>query len=882
MTEAPTHPPMPPPWAERLAAMRLPADRREFVVGDLGEEFQHRLASQGPEAARRWYWRQAWRTAFGRHPRLLRPPMAPDMTRRPPPMPPILPDLRYALRGLRRQPGFTLAAVLTLALGIGANAAVFRVAWQVVLKPLPYPQADRLVHVWEAYTRGGRELTNLVAPGNYVDWQRGAPVFDAIGAYTALRLRLDLTGVGDPTQLETRYVVGDFFRTFNMPPLVGRAFAAADVKVDDLSPVVLSEHVWRQQFGGDPGLIGQTIRLGGVPHPVVGVMPEAFGIAGGATVDVWMGISLNPAEAANHGAHYLGVVARLKPGVSVDQAIAAVRAAARQDSLAFPASNKDTSATVEPMTSQRGGTFRPAIFLLAGAAGFVLLIACANLASLQLARSLSRAREFGIRTALGASRGRLVALLVVESAVLAIAGAAVGLTLSSGMLALLARVAPQTLRAGASAAIDLPTLLCAGLAAVVSVGLFASLPAWQAATRASGWINQRATTGDRRAALIRTVLVTGQLALATMLVVSATLLVTSLALVLRVDPGFDAHGVLAFDLTMPNQFADQDLLFKNVFRTVEALPGVTAACAINVIPFDETFNMTYVPQLPNGPAATAVGAFPRTITPGCFDVLRLRLLGGRSFTDREPTRVGIVTDSFARRAFPGANPIGQRVHLGVPEGELIEIVGVIADSLQSSLEARPYPQFYEVFSAQAAFPPTSVLVRTSVAPAAVFSSVRAAVRRIDPDQPVGRLRTLEDIVGTSTSERKFDLGLFLGFALIALALSAVGTYGLFAHVVAERRAEISIRMALGAVPEQVVRLMLRRAWVAIGLGLGVGVLGAYAASDALRHLLFGLSPTDPRAYVGVVLVLGTVALAAAWIPSRRAAQVDPVGVLRES
>ena len=882
MTDAPDDPLMPPRWAERLVAIRLPADRREFVVGDLGEEFQHRLASQGPEAARRWYWQQAWRTALGRHPRVLQAQNAPDPIRRPHPMPSLVPDFRYALRGLRRQPGFTLAAVVTLALGIGANAAVFRVAWQVVLKPLPYPQADRLVRVWEAFTRNGREATNIVAPGNYADWRRDTHVFEAIGAYTALRTRLDLTGTGDPTQLETRYVVGDFFRTLNMPPLVGRTFAASDVREGDSSPVVLSEHVWRQHFGGDRRLVGQTIRLGGEPHPVVGVMPEAFGAAGGATVDVWVGMNLTPTEAANHGAHYFGVVGRLKPGASVDQAIADVRAAARQGALAFPKTNQDISATVEPMTSDRGGTFRSAIFLLAGAAGFVLLIACANLASLQLARSLSRAREFGIRTALGASRGRLVRLLVAESALLAIAGAAVGLMLSSWLLAILARVAPQTLRAGASAAVDLPTLLGAGLAAIVSVGLFASLPAWRAATRANRWVNQRATTGDRRAALIRTVLVTGQLALATVLVVSATLLVTSLALVLRVDPGFDAQGVLAFDLTMPNAFADQNLLFNNVFRSVAAIPGVTATCAINVIPFDETFNMTYVPERPDGPSATPIGAFPRTITPGCLDVLHLRLLGGRAFTDREPTRVGIVTDSFARRAFPGANPIGQRVHLGVAEGALIDVVGVVADSLQSSLEGRPYPQFYEVFSAQAAFPPTSVLVRTSVPPAAVFSSVRAAVRAIDPDQPVARLRTLEDIVGTSTSERKFDLGLFLGFALIALALSAVGTYGLFAHVVAERRAEIGIRIALGAVPGQVVRLILRRAWVAISLGLGAGVLGAVAASDALRHLLFGLSPTDPRVYVGVVLVLGTVAIGSAWIPSRRAAHVDPVGVLRDT
>jgi putative ABC transport system permease protein len=796
-------------------------------------------------------------------------------------MPPLTHDLRFALRGLRRQPGFTVAAVLTLALGIGANAAVFRVAWQVILKPLPYPAADRLVRVWEAYHRGGRELTNTVAPGNFVDWQRDTHVFEKFAAYNALRSTVDLTGVGDPAQLDVRTVTADYFPVFGVAPLVGRTLGAADAR-PDVSTAVLSEGVWRQRFGGDSHVVGRTIQLSGDSYTVVGVMPAAFGGAAGSTIDAWLGMGVSPAEAANHGGHYFGIVARLKPGVTVDQAIADVKAAARRDSLLFPDSNKDTSATVVTLDAERGGTLRSAFTLLAGAAGFVLLIACANLASLQMARGLARAREFGIRTALGASRSRLMIQLLVESMVIATLGAAAGIALSSWSLGVLGHVAPQSLKAGAAAGIDFATLACAVGLALVSVVLFAIAPAWRAASGGGRWTSQRAVTSDRRTAAARTVLVVGQLALAVMLLVSATLLVTSLTRVLRVDPGFDPSGVLTFDLSLPGTryptFDARRQLFDNVFRELTAIPGVTAVCGINAVPFDQTFNMTYVPEGQMAP----IGAYPRTVTPGCFDTLRVRLVAGRPFTDHESRRVGIVTERFAHLAWADDSPIGRRVHLGVANGDLIEIVGVVNDSLQTSLEARAYPQFYETASTQDTFRPTSVLVRTALPAASLFSAVRGAVRRVDADQTVARLRSLDVLVGTSVAERQFDLGLFAGFAIIALLLSAVGIYGLFAQVVAQRRPEIGIRMALGAQPAEVVRLILRRAWIAVGLGLTTGIVGAYAASGVLRRFTFQLSPTDPRIYAAAAAALGTVAIIAAWIPSRRAARVDPVGVLRDS
>jgi putative ABC transport system permease protein len=882
MTTAP--PPRPPAWAERIAARRLPRDRREFVLGDLDEEFQARASADGVRAASRWYWREAWRTVFSRHPRVFHDrahadasPIAPRIL----PMPSLLHDVRLACRTLVRLPAFTLTAVATLAIGIGANAAVFRVAWHVMLKPLPYAHADRLVRVWEAYSRGGRDLSNVVAPGNFVDWQRGTHVFDAFAAYNGLRSTADLTGVGDPAQLEIRSVTADYFDVFGMAPLTGRTLGATDAR-DDVSTVVLSEALWRQRFGADPHAVGRTIDLSGTPYTIVGVMPEAFGVSAGPTIDAWIGRGFSPDEIAAHGAHYLGIVARLKPGVTIDTAIADVKAAAARDSLAFPDTNKNTSATVVSIESERGGTFRSAIGLLSGAAAFVLLIACANLASLQLVRGLSRARELSVRAALGASRGQLVRQLLLEAIVVATAGGVAGLAVSSWTMSLLAHVAPTALRAGTAAGLDAATIAWTAGLSLASVILFALAPAWRATSSGTRWISQRTATGDRHAAGARTALVVGQLALAVVLVVSATLLVVSLARVVRVDPGFDPGGVAAFDLSLPGSryptVEARRELFQRVFDEVGAIPGVTAVCGINAIPFDQPFNMTYVPEGQTAP----IGSYPRTVTPGCFDVLRVHLIAGRLFTDHETTRVGIVTQRFAHLAWGDAPAVGQRLHVGVAAGAVVEIVGVVSDSLQNTLEAPVYPQVYESASTSRTFPPQSVMLRASVPPTSIFGAVRAAVRRVDVDQPVARLRSLDDVVGASMAERRFDLGLFGGFAIIALVLSAVGIYGLFAYLVAERRAEIGIRMALGARPEMVVQLMLKRAWIASGIGLAIGIGGAYAIATLLRGFMFGVSTTDPRVYAGVAITLGAMAILAAWVPSRRAARVDPAAVLRNA
>ncbi len=787
-------------------------------------------------------------------------------------------DLRLGGRLLARQPGFALTAVLTLALGVGANAAIFTVAWQTLLKPLPYPGGERLVRVWETFQPN--DTPNLVMPANFHDWERDAHSFQAIAAFTARRGTADLTGGGEPEQWNVRYVTGAYFDVFGLEPIVGRVLDRHDV--DNESPaVVISESAWRRRFGADPAIAGRAIRLGGEPRAVIGVMPAAFSIAGG-DVDAWAPLSLPPEEPGTRlRAHYLGVVARLEPGATVEGATAEVKGIAARAATRYPEANGKLSAKVQSLRSLRGGTVRSGLHMLWWAAAFVLLIACANLASLQLARAARRTRELGVRAALGASRGRLVAQLLTENLVLSACGTVAGLALSWWVLRAIGAIAPPDVRLAASAGFQPVVVIYAAAVAIGSALLFGAAPAWHAAKHAARALGQRTHTSDRGATRARAVLVTSQVALAVMLVVAATLLITSLARVLAVDPGFNPHGLFTFDVSLPNArfdtFARREQLIDGVMRELAALPGVTATCAINEIPFDEPGGMTYVPE----GRTDAVGASPRTVTPGCFAALDVRLLRGRLFRDHESTRVGIVTKTFADQAWSGADPIGRRVHLGIPTGDLIEVVGVVSDSRQYSLESRPYAQFFEFASEDSAFWPERIVARAVVPPESLFTAVRSAVRRVDPDQPVARLRTLDDVVGASLANRRFDLSLVSGFTFVAIVLAAVGIYGLLAQIVAQRTSEIGVRLALGATRGSAVRLVMASAWRAVAIGVPVGLAGAAAASGLLRSFVFGVSPTAPAIYVLAASGLAAMAVGAAWLAARRAARVDPIVALRQ-
>ena len=790
----------------------------------------------------------------------------------------MLRDIRQGLRVIWRQPGFALAAILTLALGLGANTAIFTVAWQLMLKPLPYAHTDRLVEIWETYDKNNPLNVNPVAPAFYHRWLRDADAFEALAAYSYFQPGASLTGGGEPEQLVTRNVTGAYFRVFEMAPLVGRVLGDEDATPTSRS-VVLSEGLWRRRFGGDPNIVGREIRLFDEARVVVGVMPARFETAAGR-VDLWSGMSFTPAQAETGLAHYLGVVGRLKPGVAIDEAGRRVAAITERLVPQFPVLDQKLSGRVRAVDAQRGGALREGVFNLIGAAAFVLLIACANLASLQLARGATRSREFGIRAAIGASRWRLVRQVLVESLVLATIGTGVGLLVSSLLLRVLSSVAPISIRIAADSGVDAVVVLYALGLALVAALLFALAPAWRASTRAIAWLRQRMSSIDKRATLARSILVGGQIALAVVLLVGASLLITSLGRVLTVSPGFDPSGTLTFDLSLnssrfdtePQRFAFMD----RIGETVRALPGVTGACAMYGVPFDaDAPTMTFVPD----GETRSLPAYPRTIEGDCFSVLKLQLLRGRLLTAHEPTRVAVVSETLAASAWPGQDPIGHKLRFGVPTGDVIEVVGVVNDSLQRTLDRRSLPQVYES-AREGGFRPNSMLVRSSVPPESLFGAVRAAVRRVDPDQPVARLRTLSAIIDQTTSPRRFNLLLLGGFASVAFILAVVGIVGLEHETVAERRNEIGIRLALGATAASVVRLVLVRAMISVAAGLAIGLGGAWLASRLLQQQLFEVSATDPRIYAAVAAGLAGAAIIAAWLPARRAARVDPTSVLR--
>ena len=872
----------PPALARALVTLLVRRDARDVILGDLDEDFDQQLSDgAGIGAARRRYWRQAFGSvaAFGRD--RLAPDLAvePDMhdERRGVYFSHLWQDFRHGLRLLTRSPGFALTSIVTLAVGIGANTAIFAVAWQMILRPMPYPEPDQLVTVWEKNIKS--ESRNTVMPANYRDWEREGSSFAVIAAFGAFQGTQDLSGGGEPEQWRVRNVTGRFFDVFSMRPLLGRTLTAADA----LAPtVVLSEHTWRRRFGADPSIIDREIRLGDRATRVVGVMPRRFEEAG--QLDAWQAFELAPEKPGQRlAAHYLGVVARLKPGVTPAQADAEVRAIAARAAKLFPNENGALSAMVVPMQHDRGTRIRSALVLLSLSAAAVLLIACVNLGTLLTSRTAGRMQEFGVRASLGASRPRLVAQLVTESLVLATVAAIAGVMLCRGLLYAFDAYYPNAGVPVSRAGTD-PAVLTFALAVAVLGALgFAVWPAWRASGRASAYLGRRADTGDRRARAMRASLVSVQIALAVVLVISATTLGVSLRNVLDVDPGLSTDGVLTFDASLGRARLDtsarrQELL-RRIVDEVRTVPGVTAACAINQSPFSPEFAgvMWYIAEGQEKP----VVASPLTVTPGCFELLRMRLLRGRAFSDQDVSRAAIVNESFARAAWPHQDAVGQRVHVGVKEGDLIEVVGVVADTRQQSLAQRPNPVLYEVAVTAAAFAPSRVLARTSGPPEALFAAVRAAVRRVDPDQPVANLRTLDDLRSATVSGRRFDLSLVSLFTVLALVLSAVGIYGLLAQSVAQRTREIGVRLAVGATPASVVALIMRAAWVSVGFGAAAGLAGAYYAARLLQSFAFGISVTDRSVYTGVVAGVAALALTAAWIAARRAARIDPVRTLNQ-
>ena len=805
----------------------------------------------------------------------------------------VLRDLRYAARALLRSPGFTAVALLTLALGIGANTAIFSVVNSVLLKPLPFQQPDRLVQVFES-TRGG---LGTASPPNFTDWRNESSAFAVMGAYTATAGAL--TGRGDPQRIAGAAVTGDFFRVLAETPLLGRAISQAEAVSGQDKVVVLSHRLWQRQFGADRAIVGRTVQLDGGDYTVIGVMPPGFEYPAGA--DMWVPLVFTEDDlATQRGAHYLDVIARLAPGMSMEQASSQMAAIADVLETRYPDTNTGAGAFVLPLRDALVGNVRPALLILLGAVGFVLLIACANVANLLLARTVARRRELAVRSALGAGRGRLVRHVLAESLLLAVLGGAAGVLLASLALQVLLTLPLDGMPRLEDTGLDGTVLAFTAGVSILTGVLFGLLPAIRsgrardltAALKAGGGAVAQERTGGRT----QGALVIAEMAFAVLLLAGAGLLLKSFVTLQRVDPGFNPGGVLTFNIALPRSAypdpEDSQAFFETLNRRIGALPGVESVAGIFGLPLTG-FNYTIsVEQLDGAPAYDEPGeeryTQVRVVTPDYFRTMQIPLLAGRALaaSDRAGAQpVVVVNQSAAELLWPADEALGHRFELGTTlglGGPRIggTVVGVVGDVRHHGPVEEPRP---EVYAAHGQFPVDfmSMTVRASVPPASLVNPIRDELRALDGSLPMDEVRTMEQRLAASVAQPRLYMLLLSVFAAAALLLAAIGIYGVMACAVRNRVHEIGVRRALGAEAGDVLRMVVGSGMsLALG-GLVLGLLAAYALTRVLARLLYGVSATDPLTFAGVALLLTAVALLASFIPAQRAARIDPMIALRE-
>jgi putative ABC transport system permease protein len=799
-------------------------------------------------------------------------------------------DVRLAGRTLARAPGFTIAAVLALALGIGATTAIFSVVDAVLLRPLPYDEPDRLAVI---FNRG----FSAVSPANFLDWRRQASRLSAMGAAEAWGTNL---GGGDRAErLEGVHVTAGLLPMLGVRPLLGRLFVPEEDNPGRSHVVVLNHRLWQRRFGGDPGIIGRSLLLDGEPHTVVGVMPRGFEFppfwATGA--EVWAPMPLSD-RATNRHAESLRAFARLAPGATLEEARAELATIAARMEQAEPGTNKDV--VLRALDEVVVGNVRMALLVLLGAVAFLLLIACANVAHMLLARAAARHREIALRAALGASRGRVIRHLLTETLVLAGAGGAAGLALAGAAIRGLIAMSPGNLPRLESATLDWRVLAVTGAVSLATGILFGLLPALQASRtdlNASLREGDRASTAGRGRHRLRRLLMASELALALVLLVGAGLMIRTFVALRRFDPGFDPRHVVSAVVSLTGSQAAEPgrrlPFYRAALDRIRALPGVESAATINHLPLagDVWRTPFHVEGAPVEAAGEGPRATYRVVSPGYFPAMGLRLVRGRDFGAEdamEAPGVVIVNESLAQKSWPGIDPVGRRLTLDPDDPVWLTVVGVTRDAVRGEWAARPDPEVYlpllqsrtylERRGGPFAF--MTIVVRTSADPAAVAPSVRSAVWEVDGNVAVSDLQTMDDVVAHSTASPRFYLLLLGSFAAAALALAAVGIYGVMSYSVARRRGEIGIRMALGAKPGDVLRLVMGEAISVAAAGALVGLVAALALSRLMSGLLYGVAATDPITFAGVCAVLTVVALAATYIPARRAVRVDPLAALR--
>jgi putative ABC transport system permease protein len=797
----------------------------------------------------------------------------------------LLQDIRYALRTLVRSPGFTLTAIAALAIGVGANSAIFTVVNGVLLSPLPYPRSQDLVMVWESKPSRGWSKFDA-SPANFLDWRREARSFETVVALNQANL-ID-TGGGEPTTRPGMAVTEGFFDLTRTQPARGRAFDAAEFKTGSDRVAILSDALFQTRFGGRADILDQPLTLNGTPYTVVGVMPPGFRMPGGAEMLVPLAFSAKDADA--RGAHYLTVMARLRDGVTAGNAEQEMKALAKRLETDHQDTNNGWTARVTPLYEEVVGHIRPALLMLSAAVGFVLLIACANVANLLLARSESRRAEIAVRAALGAGQGRLVRQLLTESLVLAVLGGALGLLLAFWGIDLLRSLKPDGLPRLDAIRLDPGVLLfTAGVAGLTGL-LFGTLPALLGSRPR---ISETLKEGGRALApasgrRLRGVLVSAQVALSLVLLIGAGLQVRSLVRLLGVDPGFDPAGVLSVKVALPEEkYPDapkQVAYFDRALEAIQALPGVEFAGVTSAVPLSDDqiiFSIEEIDGKPQPAPGDHQSARWYTVSPDYFRALRLPLKRGRLFagTDRDGApRVALINEAFAARMFPGEDPIGRRLRIGIQGNTWREIVGVVGDVRHDGLDRDATMQMYEPM-AQCPWDEMSFVVRAAT-PDALAPAIRQALRTVDRDQPISSAVTVEEIVARSTAQRRFSLLLLTAFAAIALVLTAIGLYGVVSYFVSLRTREIGVRLALGATRREILGLVVRQGMTLTALGVGAGLLAALAMTRLLTGLLFGVSATDPLTFAATAAMVSGVTLCATAFPAWRAARVNPGLALR--
>ena len=793
-------------------------------------------------------------------------------------------DLTYAVRSILKARGFAAVAILTIALGIGANTAMFTVVHAVLLRPLPYAHPERLVMVWQDLRARGGPADEWATPGNYADWRREAGLFQQLAVISGWRPTL--TGDAEPEPVTGEQVSHEYFSVLGIPPIAGRAFTQEDDVPNARRVVVIGHGLWKRRFGGDVSAVGRTIRLGGEPHEIVGVLPEGFRPIVAGAAEIWRPLRINTASPAR-GAVVLRAIARLPDGVTLERAQAGASALAKRLEAAYPEFNEKTDFNLTPLHDRVVGDIKPGLMAVFGAVGFVLLIACANMANLLLARGSARGRELAVRVALGATRARVIRQLLTESVLLAGIGGAVGLVFGVWAVGGLVSLAPSNAPRVNEVGLDATVFAFAALLTLATGVAFGLAPALQSSrTGVADALKDAARGGSGMGGrAIRRTLVVAEIALALMLLTGGALLLETFVRLQSADLGFNPENVLVGSVNPPRVSYDTPpklrAFYDQVLEKAAALPGVQKAALASVLPLSGDSDTSF--SIEGRPAPATQSETPitwyRQVSAGYFDAMGMTIRRGRAFAAGEPAPSVVVNETFVRTFFPREEPLGRRVRFSDASADpWFTIIGVVADAkARGAREAAKVETFIPYWHLTE---PGTIVILKSANPAQLAAPLRAAVSSVDRNIPVSGITTLSEMVGDSIAQPRFVATLAVAFAALALALAAIGLYGVMAYAVSQRTTEIGVRMALGATPGEVFRLVIKDGLRLAALGIALGVAGSLLVAQWLTALLFGVQPGNPTTLALTAAVLLFVSAFASFVPARRATRVDPMVAIR--